>query len=503
MSDVTQISGNQIKAGAITNINISASASIDYTKINFTGAPPSIIGAEHALTFTSPLIRTVDTITLGVVPVSLGGTGIASLVDKRIFYGGNSGTYAQSANLNWDHANNRLGINTATPAYAIDVAGSVRCDGQFIGVLNGVSYFTSGFKNTNNDEVDLSNFTVPVAGQVLVATSDVAADWADAASLLPDQAAHNGEFLTTDGSITSWAALPDQLPAQSTHNGEFLTTDGSVASWGAIIQMPDPSGADEGALLTNVSGSGSWRNSSAVIEQTPFTIVPSPGGANPLTDTFSKQIITSEGAVGSIDYYLPTASVGLNFNFVVSENFNVNVIAASGDKIRIDSTETLVTTPAVAATGLITCVAKANLVDGETFTLDDGTAPVVFEFDGVSGPADGVTGGNVAVDVSAVSTDIEIAGVVASVINGSALGMVATDNLNGTVGLVSDAVGTLGNTTSSETVLDAGFIVTDMTSGADAITGLISSATKGSVINLVAMNATEWYAMAVVGTWTI
>ena len=56
------------------------------------------------------------------------------------------------------------------------------------------------------------------------------------------------------------------------------------------------------------------------------------------------------------------------------------------------------------ASGSITTVAVASLVDAETFTLDDGVHPAtVFEFDKAS---DGVTSGRVNVDVSTdVSAD--------------------------------------------------------------------------------------------------
>lgn len=324
MSDVTQISGNQIKAGAILNINISASASIDYTKINFTGAPPSIIGAETALTFTSPLIRTVDTITLGVVPVNLGGTGIASLVDKRLFYGGNAGVYAQSANLIWDHANNRLGINTGTPAYSIDVAGSVRCDGQFIGVLNGTSYFTQGLKNTNGDEIDLSSFTVPSAGQVLVATSDVAANWADSSTLLPDQTAHTGEVLTTDGASLSWSAIPEELPAMSLGTkGQFLSNDGAVADW---VTVGLRSVASNDTTL-NLAEGDSWA------------------------------VVTNQGDADGSVVNLPTAASGINYTIYVQTAQTITITANTGDTIRIDAAVT-------AAAGSI-----ASNVVGSSITL--------------------------------------------------------------------------------------------------------------------------------------
>lgn len=135
------------------------------------------------------------------------------------------------------------------------------------------------------------------------------------------------------------------------------------------------------------------------------------------------------------------------------------------------------TTKAVQATGLLTATTKANLVEAETFTLDDGTnAASVFEFDGVAGAADGVVGANVVVDVSGVSTAVDIAGVITTAINnvGAGLAITAVDNLDGTVTLTNDAFHASGNTTSAETVDNAAFILTDMTGG---VTGILDTET--------------------------
>lgn len=129
-------------------------------------------------------------------------------------------------------------------------------------------------------------------------------------------------------------------------------------------------------------------------------------------------------------------------------------------------TGTLVKTGAAKATGTITCVAVANLIDGETVTLDDGVnAPVVFEFD-VNGT--GVGGSNVQVDVSLDTSAIEVAATLHAAINGVGAGLAITsvDNLDGTLTLTNDAVGTAGNETITETVADAGFTVTGMAGGA-------------------------------------
>jgi hypothetical protein len=129
------------------------------------------------------------------------------------------------------------------------------------------------------------------------------------------------------------------------------------------------------------------------------------------------------------------------------------------------------TTGGTAATGSITTIAVASLVDGETFTLDDGVNPArVFELD-VTG--DGVTAGRVAVDVSGDTTADNVRDTIISVINAQNRSFFAQTASNGgaaTVTLTQDLVGTPGNTTQSETVTNAGFVVTNMTTGADTDT---------------------------------
>lgn len=117
-----------------------------------------------------------------------------------------------------------------------------------------------------------------------------------------------------------------------------------------------------------------------------------------------------------------------------------------------------------AATGSITTIAQGSLVDGETFTLDDGVhTATIFEFD-VAG--DGVTAGNIAVDVSTDTTADDVRDRIISAINSvGTLDITASDGGAATVDLVNDTPGTVGNTSSSETVGDGGFVVTNMTSG--------------------------------------
>lgn len=124
------------------------------------------------------------------------------------------------------------------------------------------------------------------------------------------------------------------------------------------------------------------------------------------------------------------------------------------------------------ATGTITCVAKADLVDAQTITIGDGVhAATVFEFD-VNGT--GVTVGRVQVDVSGATTAADVATLLHAAINGVTTGLAVTsvDNLDGTLDLTNDATGSAGNVTITETVVNAGFLVTGMAGGVDENFGL-------------------------------
>ena len=120
-------------------------------------------------------------------------------------------------------------------------------------------------------------------------------------------------------------------------------------------------------------------------------------------------------------------------------------------------------------TGTITTIAVASLVDGETFTVDDGIhAPVVFEFDD-----DGSwTPGNIPVDISApVVTADDVRDAIIAAMNGlgdDVLLMTASNGGAATVDLTQDVGGSQGNTTQTDTVVNVGFVITDMTGADDA-----------------------------------
>lgn len=67
----------------------------------------------------------------GQLGVTRGGTGTGTAFTAgSIVFAGASGVYSQdNANLFWDDSNNRLGIGTTSPSYAVEVAGDLRLAG--------------------------------------------------------------------------------------------------------------------------------------------------------------------------------------------------------------------------------------------------------------------------------------------------------------------------------------------------------------------------------------
>lgn len=123
------------------------------------------------------------------------------------------------------------------------------------------------------------------------------------------------------------------------------------------------------------------------------------------------------------------------------------------------------------AVGSIQAIPAASIIDGETFTLDDGVnPPTTFEFDTVP---DGVFGSNVAVNISAAVTAIDVATAIVSAINGvgGGLDLNAANNAgaSATVTITNGANGSQGNVlTWADTVSDVGFLITQPVGGIDS-----------------------------------
>jgi len=63
-------------------------------------------------------------LTTGTLPVTAGGTGLATITAGRVLFGAGTSAIGNSANLFWDNSNGRLGVNTATPAVTTELVGT-------------------------------------------------------------------------------------------------------------------------------------------------------------------------------------------------------------------------------------------------------------------------------------------------------------------------------------------------------------------------------------------
>jgi hypothetical protein len=107
----TGLTPNTATSGAVTLAGTLGTANGGTNLTSFTSG-----GAMYA-TSTSVL-------TTGTLPVTAGGTGLATITAGRILYGAGTSAIGNSANLFWDSSNNRLGVNTATPAVTTALVGT-------------------------------------------------------------------------------------------------------------------------------------------------------------------------------------------------------------------------------------------------------------------------------------------------------------------------------------------------------------------------------------------
>jgi hypothetical protein len=85
----------------------------------------AVTSISFGTTGLTPSSATSGAVTVaGTLVVSNGGTGLTSLTAGRIPYGAGTSAFGNSANLFWDSSNNRLGVNTATPAVTAAFVGT-------------------------------------------------------------------------------------------------------------------------------------------------------------------------------------------------------------------------------------------------------------------------------------------------------------------------------------------------------------------------------------------
>ena len=158
-----------------------------------------------------------------------------------------------------------------------------------------------------------------------------------------------------------------------------------------------------------------------------------------------------------------TTTKGLDFGRIVTAEVLYVELESGQVDIRVDD-------PGTKATGQITVVAVASLVDGEIFTIDDGEkTAVVFEYD-VTG--DGVQAGRQRVNVSAVVSAADVALVTALAIETARVAglldvSASSDGVTADVALEATLIGPQANVAITEGIANGGFVVTGMSGGTE------------------------------------
>jgi hypothetical protein len=88
-------------------------------------ATTNVASITFGTTGLTPSTATTGAVTVaGTLVVGNGGTGLTTVTAGRILYGAGTSALGNSANLFWDSATNRFGINTATPAVTAALVGT-------------------------------------------------------------------------------------------------------------------------------------------------------------------------------------------------------------------------------------------------------------------------------------------------------------------------------------------------------------------------------------------
>jgi hypothetical protein len=88
-------------------------------------ATTNVTSISFGTTGLTPSTATSGAVTVaGTLVVANGGTGLTTITAGRILFGAGTSALGNSANLFWDGSNNRLGVNTATPAVTAALVGT-------------------------------------------------------------------------------------------------------------------------------------------------------------------------------------------------------------------------------------------------------------------------------------------------------------------------------------------------------------------------------------------
>lgn len=174
----------------------------------------------------------------GTLPVTNGGTGTASqFTAGSVVFAGGSGIYAQdNANLFWNDSTNRLGIGTATPSQALEVAGNV-----FVNAATANLYLkdaSSGWQCATstvvtpqiNNHIRSTNYTSGLVGWNISAVGDAEFNNVDVRGAIRASIITYNAITATSGTLGVFKAAGKLLadvvvPASPTYGTTEVTMD--------------------------------------------------------------------------------------------------------------------------------------------------------------------------------------------------------------------------------------------------------------------------------------
>lgn len=270
-----------------------------------------------------------------VTTAAPGATGVATASGE--------GSAASFARSDHSHQSNTAPADVTKAAAAIGTSGEpARADHKHnvttaapaaagVGTASGEGTATTLARSDHSHQSNTAPADVTKAAAVVGTSGEPArADHKHDVSTAVAGAATPGDS-ATEGAATSLARSDHQhsLPAFGTGAGTFCEGNDSRLSDARTPTAHDLGGAEHTAdALADLNGKVtdySLGNPVTAQSSTPLT----------LTSSDSGKLYTNEGAAAQIVFNLPTAAAGLEFSFVIQDADGIQVVAASGDTIRV------------------------------------------------------------------------------------------------------------------------------------------------------------------------
>ena len=341
----------------------------------------------------------IDAIPLPPSGITIGTTAITSGTVGRVLFEGTGNVVQESGNLFWDNTNGRLGIGTATPTQALDIANGARIgsagfgnglvvtyDGTYINLIRqgATTLIGSGSggnafigTNSNHPFSFLVNGTsvgrIATTGNFLINTTTDAGFRLDVNGTARVQ---GNSFEVTNGATNRIAITSAQISCLS---GVSINNLNIVAG---PISMPNSilgigTTVSGGTTSTLVIGSGNATNSSGIV-----TIGQSSRGFAPTSGTATFSFLTWDGTINQTGgangitrglYVNPTLTAAADFRAI--ETTNGKVIFGGTGNVLIGTTTDAGFRLDVNGTAIVRSSFDVNRSDGtKLLNINDGGA---------------------------------------------------------------------------------------------------------------------------------